>query len=211
MNDLGLSDRRTVLCAAASLLALSACNPLFRPEETPGQIYVLSPALPSVAGSAVRSSQLAVALPHASASLMTNRIALRRDQTLDYYADAQWMDSTPQLLQNLLIEALEKSGALSSVAKDVDGIHADFVLQSEINAFEARYVRDEAPTIVVDLTIKVVSVGRGEIANAREFHEESVAAANSMRAVVTGFDSALSALLPKIARWVLDVERPLKR
>jgi cholesterol transport system auxiliary component len=201
-----LSDRRSILLAGSSLLILSACGSLIGPSEAPPQIYVLSPQFPTIAADPPLKVQLAIASPEASASLTNERIALRRNDNLDYYAGAQWTDATPQLLQNLLIEALEKGGALGSVAKDIEGTQADDIVQSEIHAFEARYDHgDGAPTIVVDMTVKVISAAHGTIVGAREFHHESAATANSVSAVVAAFDAALSAILPEIAGWVFGL------
>ncbi len=203
-----LPDRRNILLAAASLLTLSACGSLLGPSEAPGQIFVLSPELPSVSNTAALAGQLAIARPEVSISLATNRIALRRNNVFDYYADSQWTDSTPALFQDLLIEALERNGALGSVARDMEGIHVGFIVQSEIHAFEAHYDHgDSAPTVVVDVTVKIISAAKSEIVGALEFHQESAATANNVPAVVAAFDAALSVILPEIARWVLGLAR----
>jgi cholesterol transport system auxiliary component len=203
-----LPDRRRILLAGASFLTLSACGSLLGPSEAPGQIFVLSPQLPSVPRSLPPTVQLAIARPETSTSLTTDRIALSRNQTFDYYAGAQWTDATPQLLQNLLIDALEKGGAPSSVAKDMEGIHVNYIVQSEIHSFEARYDHgDAAPTVVIDVSVKVVSAAKGEIVDAHRFHEESAASANSIPAVVAAFNATLAVILPEIAHWVLDLAR----
>src|SRR5271170_1131934 len=196
-------NRRRILVAGSSLLVLSGCGHLFGPENAPGQMYVLSPALPAAAAASRLPWQLAVAKAEASESLATDRIAIRRGAIMDYYADAQWSDAVPALLQNLLVEALEKNGALMSVASDVAGIRADYILQTEVHAFEARYDNgDAAPVIVVDLTVKLVTARTAEIAAAREFHQEQPASANSVPAAVAAFDQALSAILADIVPWV---------
>lgn len=207
-----MHDRRAILVSASSLLALSGCGSLIGPSEPPAQIYVLSPDLGPMPARGNLPFQLAVARPEASASLASDRIALRRNLAFDYYANAQWTDSAPKLIQTLLVEALEKNGALGFVARDEDGLRADFVVQGELNAFEARYdLGDAPPIVVVDMMMQVVSTVHREIVGARDFHEEAQATANSVTAVITGFDTVLSRLLAETARWILETaQAPLR-
>jgi cholesterol transport system auxiliary component len=207
MNNTSNSTRRHVLLAGTSLLTLAGCSHLIDigPKNDPAQIYALSANLQASAGALHLPWQLAVAKPQASDSLTTDRIAIRRGDVMDYYADAQWTDAVPELLQNILVEALEKNGAISSVASDAAGIHADFILNTELRAFEARYDHgDAAPVIVVDLTVKLVAAKSAEILAAQEFHQEQPASANSVAAAVAAFDQAVAAAVTDIVRWVLE-------
>ncbi|HTW36862.1 MAG TPA: ABC-type transport auxiliary lipoprotein family protein [Rhizomicrobium sp.] len=202
MND---QTRRHLLFTGASLFALSGCSSLhlLEPSQELGRMYVLSPNVPVVAGAQRPSWQIAVEQPEAPASLSTDRIAIRRGDEMDYFADSQWTDSAPKLLQNFFVEALEKNGV--TAATDVAGIHADYILQSELRTFEARYDHgDAAPTVVVDVTVKLMVVRTAEIAASRDFHLEQPASANSVAAAVTAFDQAVAALLGRIVPWVLN-------
>jgi cholesterol transport system auxiliary component len=198
-------SRRQLLVTGASLFALSGCSSLhlLEPSQDLGKMYVLSPNLPTVAGAQRASWQIAVQQPEAPSSLATDRIAILRGQEMDYYADAQWTDAAPKLLQSLFVEALEKNGV--NAGTDVAGIHADYILQSELRTFEARYDNGDAPpVIVVDLTVKVLVTRSAAIAASRDFHLEQPASANSVAAAVAAFDQAVGALLGQIVPWVLD-------
>ena len=198
-------SRRQLLFTGASLFALSGCSSLhlLEPSQELGKMYVLSPNLPAITGMQRPSWQIAVMGPEASSSLATDRIAIRRGEQLDYYANAQWTDAAPQLLQNLFIQALEKNGV--TAASDVAGIHSDYILQSELHTFEARYDHgDGAPTIVVDVTIKVMTSRSAAIVAARDFHLEQPASANNVDAAVAAFDQAVEALLGQMVPWVLE-------
>jgi len=210
MTDASKLSRRLVLLAAPSV-ALAGCGSLhlLEPSNAPGKIYVLSPALPQIAGVSRPAWQVAVATPEASASLATDRIAIRRQEELDYYADAQWSDGVPQLLQTLFVDALQKNGV--TAASDVTGIRADYILQSEIHSFEARYAQaDGAPTVVVDITVKLMAARTAVIVASREFHQEQAASANSVAAAVAGFDQAVASALEDVVRWVMQAA-PINR
>jgi cholesterol transport system auxiliary component len=198
-------SRRNLLFTGASLFALSGCSGLhlLEPSQDLGKMYVLSPDLPSVADARRPSWQMAVAQPEAPSSLSTDRIAIRRAEEMDYYANAQWTDAAPKLLQTLFVQALEKNGA--NAASDLSGIHADYILQSELRTFEARYNNGDAPpTIIVDVTVKLMTAHTGAITASRNFHLEQPASANNVAAAVAAFDQAVAALLGQIVPWVLD-------
>lgn len=210
LQDL-LVSRRGVAVWGASLFTLSACGSLIGPQNAPPQMYVLAPALPD-AGTLKLPWQMVVARPDASASLSSDRIALKRGESFDYYADAQWTDGVPVLLQDLMVRALDRAGAAGSIARDTDGVRGDYILEAGISSFEARYEGgDSAPRIAIDVAVKLVNVQTASIAAATSFHEESEAAANSVAAVVAAFDTGTAALLADIVRWLADRASSLPR
>lgn len=205
-------DRRAFFTALAAGSVLAGCANLIGPDTPPGQIYMLSPHFPAAAGAMRLPFQLAVSLPAASAALATNRIAILRGGTLDYYADAQWPDAVPGLVQSLLVGGLEAGGALQSVAREDQGIRADYILQSEVVDFDARYDQPDAPpTAVIALTVKLVSASGGIIAAAQSFRQEAPASANSIAAAVAAFDEAATALLAAVVPWVFAQSESLAR
>ena len=63
--------------------------------------------------------QLIIETPVAAAGLNTSRIALQRSPvTLEYYANANWTDVAPLMVQTLLIESFENSGKIVAVSRD---------------------------------------------------------------------------------------------
>jgi len=214
MNDQFISPtstRRAFLVSSGSILLLAGCGNLIGPSGT-SQIYVLTPDLNVLPPGASVAWQLVVAKPEAPQSLNTDRIALMRGAILDYYADAVWNDVVPQLLQTTFVEAFEKSGRISAVAKDVAGIRADYILECEIRHFEARYdTQDGAPTVVVDFSVKLLSAQRREIVATREVRNEAKASANSIVAAVSAFDIAMAKTLDETVRWVLETGTPIRR
>ncbi|MGH6827914.1 MAG: ABC-type transport auxiliary lipoprotein family protein, partial [Rhizomicrobium sp.] len=151
--------RRHVLSSGTALL-LSACTNLIGPQPA-SQIYLLRPPLPqSATGSGAGGKvdwALAVARPDASDALDGDRIALTRTPTeLDYYANAQWADRLPRLVQAALIAGFEASGRIAAVAREEDAVHADYELLTDIRDFEARYRSlDAAPDAAVTLISQI--------------------------------------------------------
>lgn len=176
------------------------------------QLYVLRPKLDPIADVPEAGWQLGVSLPDAAQSLDTERIALElTSQTMDYYANSAWQDRAPVIVQRALLEGFEKSGKIKAVARDTEGIRADYLLQSDLRSFEARYdVPDTAPTVVVDISAKLVRPQSREIAATLQSRHTATAGTNSVPAVVAAFDEALGQAVEEIVAWALNAPPPAK-
>src|SRR5579864_1735200 len=162
ISTLAFTRHAALFAAALTCFAIAGCGSLIGPSNPPPQIYRLNPQMPSRAAGAAATWQLAVARPDASQSLDTDRIALLRGSVMDYYADAQWSDSTPRLVQSLLVQAFDSSGRVQAGTRE-SSLRADLTLTSEMHDFEAQYdSADAAPTVVVDIQAKLLD-SRGEV------------------------------------------------
>ncbi len=186
------------------LLAMAGCTSLLGGGPPPHlyrvtAVHTFPPDLPHV------SAQLLVEAPQAPAGLDTRRIALSRSPvSLDYYADSEWTDRLPTLVQTALVESFENSGAIAAVGRDAIGLRSDFTLRSEIRHFEAEYgAQGGAPTISVAIVVKLVRMPAGEIVADAAFTAKEPAATNTIPAVVTALDAALARVLQKIVVWTL--------
>jgi cholesterol transport system auxiliary component len=198
-------SRRSLFIAMSAMFILAGCSDLIGPSSEPSQIYRITPVFPSTSPGQPADWQLSISRPEASQSLRTDRIALQRNGTLDYYANAQWTDNSPQLVQSLLVEAFEKSGKIRAVGKDAEGLNANLILQSELRNFEAVYDSpDSAPHAVIDIEIKLIRPAAREVVASREFHQEVPATANTVAAANLAFNAASAALLQSIVDWTVE-------
>lgn len=203
-------SRRSILLAGAASLALAGCASMIGPGPAP-QLYVLRPKLGPIADVPEAAWQLGVPLPTTAQSLDTDRIALElTPETMDYYANAAWPDRVPVIVQRTLLEAFEMSGKIKAVARDTEGMRADYLLQSDLRSFEARYdVPDTAPTIVIDISVKLLKPEGREIVATLQSRHTAQASANSVPAVVAAFDEALGEAAEDIAAWTLKAPPPV--
>jgi cholesterol transport system auxiliary component len=201
-------SRRSLVPAWAALLALAGCGSLIGPSGPPLQIYRLAPDFPAATGGASVTWQLSVGRPNTAQTLDSERIALVRGATMDYYADAQWNDTAPRLLQSLLVEAFERSGRITAVAPESEGLRTDYMLATELRDFDAQYDgASGAPTVVVDIAAKLID-SRGKVIAARETRQTAPAAQNSVASVVAAFNQATSAALTDLVSWALQSPPP---
>jgi cholesterol transport system auxiliary component len=197
-----LLSRRGVLVAAWCIVPLAGCSVL--PNPPVAQIYRLSPTVDDPPPGPVLRKRLVVEIPTASESLDTDRIALIRDRTrFDYYANSLWTDRVPLLVQGLLIDALENDGSIAEIARDASNMTPDYVLQTEIREFEARYTGtgDQPPNAVVALDLSLVKMPERRMIGRTLVTETAPATRNSLDGVVEAFDAAIGKALAQSVAW----------
>src|SRR5438105_2321256 len=193
-----------LIAALLGLLALADCGSLIGPSNPPPQIYRLNPDVPLPAARPPVSWQLAVARPDTIQTLDTDRIALLRGAVMDYYADAQWNDSAPRLVQSLLVQAFDKSGSIQAATPGSAAIRTDLALSTELRNFEAQYDNaNAAPLVVVDIQAKLLDQ-RGQVIASLDSRQTARASQNSVASVVQAFDGAVAASLSQIVAWTLQ-------
>lgn len=203
--------RRAVAATLLLLPLLAGCGGLL-PKPPERQLYRLTPtpvfrtALPRV------GAQLLVATPTALAAFDTARIALSRSAiSLEYFADAEWTDRTPFLVQAALIDAFEKSRAFSGVSSEGSGLQADFVLAVEIRDFAASYDSPNGPPRVrVQLNAELVRMPGRKILAETVVTGETTAPGNDIPAVVQGFATALGGAVTDLVTWTAGTSLPAR-
>jgi cholesterol transport system auxiliary component len=205
----GFNRRQIVFMAGAGLL--SGCGSIqLIPQPMQPQLYVLRPQITSPMGAAVQW-RLSIASPDAAASLDTTRIALSRSATtMDYFANAAWNDRIPLLVQRLLIQSFDMSNRIVAVDRDTTGTETDYLLETEIRDFEARYeTPDGAPQIIVSIQAKLTRMPQRQIVSSLAVMQQARASANTLDSIVAAFDSATGAAIEQIAAWTLNAPSPV--
>jgi cholesterol transport system auxiliary component len=179
----------------ASLLGLSPAPHLYR--LTPKSSYPANLPHPSV--------QLLVDVPLAPAGLDTGRIALSRSAvSIDYFADSEWIDRVPLMVQTALLDSFENSKAITAIDREAVGLRADLILRTEIRHFEAVYNSPNgAPEVWVAISTRLVNPsGRDIVANA-SFERRQQAKSNDIAQIVLAFDEALGGVMEDIVVWTV--------
>ena len=198
-------SRRSVFIVVALLPLLAGCGGLLSgPPER--QLYRTNPTFAAFPpGLPHRQAQLLVATPSAPAGLDTARVALSRTPvSLDYFADAEWTDRAPFLVQTALLEGFERSTALTGAASSSADLRADFVLETAIRDFEAVYDSPSGPPrVVVGLAVQLVRMPARNIVGSTMVRREMRAAANTIDDVVRAFDAALGGAAGDAVTWTV--------
>lgn len=194
----------SIVAGVALLPLLAGCGGLLS-DVPQRQLYRTSPVFAFPAGLPPVNAQVLIAAPLAPAGLDTRRIALSRTPvSLDYYANAEWTDRAPFLVQDALVEGFQKSGAVPKVAADRGGLHADYVIDAALDDFAATYDSPDGPPLVrVALNAKLVRMPERNIVAHTEVKHEQRAASNAMPEIVQAFDGALGGAVQDVVAWTV--------
>ncbi len=204
--------RRGVAAGAAVALALAVagCGGVIQ-ELTgpPTDLYTLTPKSTFTTGLPQVAWQLVVEEPIASGGLNVQRIALRTHPTeLKYFAQANWTERAPRMVQTLLVESFENSGAIVAVGRQAIGLRSDYNLKSELREFQAEYMDGaRVPTVRVRLNAKLIRQPQRTIIGSRNFEAVQQATGTDMRSIVAAFDDALGKVLRQTVEWTLKADQ----
>jgi cholesterol transport system auxiliary component len=149
-----------------------------------------------------RSGQLLVDVPFAPAGLDTARIALSRSAvSIDYFADSEWIDRVPLMVQTALLDSFE-SGAITAIDREAIGLRADLILKTDIRHFEALYdSRAGPPEVWVAIVTRLVDPSGREVVAHASFERRKQAQGNDIAQIVLAFDEALGGVINDIVAW----------
>jgi cholesterol transport system auxiliary component len=197
-----LSRRRILFDALFVVPLVGGCHVL--PDPAPAQIYRLSPLTNDRPKGPQLRKRLVVDIPTASESLDTDRIALIRDRTrFGYYANSLWTDRVPVLLQALLVQAFENNSHIAAVARDAGALTPDYVLETEIRDFQARYAGpgERAPAVMVALSLSLVRMPDHRMVGQTVMSESAPASSNSLDGIIETFDLVVGRVLMQTIAW----------
>ena len=173
----------------------------------PANLYTLTPKNTFSKELVSVSWQLVVNEPIASGGLNIDRIALRHSPTeLKYFARARWTERAPRMVQTLMVESFENSGAILAVGRKAIGLRSDYSLITELREFQAEYFEpDGVPIVRVRLNAKLVKQPRRAIIASRTFQSMIKSQGKEMRHVISAFDQALGKVLRHTVEWTVKI------
>lgn len=206
---------RSALVAVASM-ALSGCAGLTLIETgPPPKVFDLKATTRFDDGLPDVDWQLVVEEPTAALAVDTDRIAVKTDFELQYYAGARWSDRAPRMVQTRLLESFENSGHILAVGRQAIGFRGDYTLRTELREFQAEYNEtygnapsaeggaDVQPVVNVRMNFKIIRQPAAKIVASATFRCERLANGSSLIAGVAGFDETLDWVLRQSVGWTL--------
>ena len=187
----------------AGMFLLPACSLVAGKRE---DLTVYAPALVHASSShAARAWQLVVAEPKAIGPLNGNRIVVfAQPGVVQFYKGARWHDSAPVLIQEMLLQAFQDSANLAGTDTPSSGLRADFVLQSDLQEFQAEYRNAQVPTVVIRLSTQFVDNSINRALATRTFTVEQPCTGTDLPSVFAAFQEALNRTLPQVVAWAAE-------
>jgi cholesterol transport system auxiliary component len=186
---------RRVLVAALLGAIVAACG-----GGSPVTTFDLTAPRPGPRFGGATRGQIVVAEPAAIQTLEADRILVRdASGTVSYLGGGQWADRLPKLIQARLINTFENSSKLKAVSRPGERVSPDYILTSEIRAFQ---IATPAAEAFVEISVRLVHDRSGRIVTGRVFSSRVPVARVDAAHAANGLDAALSKVLLDIVRWV---------
>jgi cholesterol transport system auxiliary component len=147
---------------------------------------------------------LVVDEPTAAHQLDTSRITLMNGQfRVDYYAEVEWTDTAPAMVQLLLIQSFQNTGRLPVVTPSRQTLATDFLLLSNVRKFQVEKDAAGTPQATVVLEATLLRMPRRiPVATAR-FEKATPVSSDSTEAVTAAFDASLGDVMRRVVDWTL--------
>jgi cholesterol transport system auxiliary component len=201
-SAMAVSRRRLIRMAAlVPLSALAACQ--LPGQGPPPREFRLTPKttfpedLPKV------DWALVIDRPTVVPSIDTVRIARTHGIEVEYYADATWVDRPAAMIEPLLIQSFQNSGAISVVGGRRSDLRPDFMLQTNIGAFQAEQTGSDPPAARVALSARLMTMPKRQVVGTTEIARSVPAETQDLPAIAAAFDDALGKVLKRLVEWTL--------
>ncbi len=202
-----LGHRGVGLAVTALLVVvLAGCAGLF--TKPPRPLFQLSAPTDIPANLPHTNAQIVIDAPYAPEGLEPRRIAVvRATNAIDYLADGDWADRTPNMVRAVLVEAFENSKSVAAVGPDSLDLRADFEIEGDLRHFEAVYDSQNggagAPTAVVALSVKLVKIPERKILAQTMITARQPATVNATPAIVEAMNQAVGNVAKQVVVWTL--------
>lgn len=174
------------------------------PAAAPKTSYDLVAPTVFPSGEELAPGQLAVAEPTVTLQLDTQRILVVPPDDRAGFADAQWSDSIPKLVQARLVQAFENFNLERAVTRTTMDVSADQQLLLDIRSFQVLASAGNEPLADVTLTAKVVSKD-GRVLASRIFARQAPLAETSPAAAAAAINEAFGKVAAEIVVWASGV------
>lgn len=202
IGRIGRAVRLTAFAAVAA--ALAGCVSIF-PEtgEHQGR-YRLTPPSDIDAGGRKLTSGVVLDEPESDRALDTALIAIvRQDNRYEYFADVEWSDRLPALVQTVFLQAFENADVATSVGRRASGVRGDYVIATELRDFHADF-RAGRPVARVVIQAKIIDPRRGTVIAARRIEALGPSQSRDIDAMAAAFDSATKDAASELVLWVVE-------
>ncbi len=205
-----MTFRKTLRMAAFSLClaAMSGCSALsgLQSASTPLDTYELTP-LPTSTNAGSRGRYvLDVQVPTATGALTSDRIVIKPTPLqVQNMPKARWVNDATEHVQMLLVRSLAGTGRFALVTGDNAGPESDYVLLTDLQAFQAEVGAQSDPeaTIVIRTTMTLLRNVDRKVLSTRSFTSKVAVAETSTETVVVAFDEAMTNHLRETSNWVI--------
>jgi len=166
----------------------------------PKVVYNLQAAAAPASPGKPLSGQLVIPEPTTVVLFDTQRILFSPANDQAEFANAQWADTIPRLLQARLIQSFENYDIAHAPLRSADGVEAEYQLLIDIREFQV--VASAQPTAKIAFSARLLK--QGKVVAARLFSASQAVDKVDPPAVVAAFDTAFAGVAKELIAWTVQ-------
>lgn len=121
------------------------------------------------------------------------------------YLYGRWSDTPSVMLTRLLVSSLERQNLFSVLMTASSNAKADWVLESELMAFEHRFNRDGTSQGLIDISCRVIDVKTKQPISAKRFVILNDAPSNDIQGGIIALQKSSDELIAQQSSWLFTI------
>lgn len=118
------------------------------------------------------------------------------------YLYARWSDTPAILIERSLSGALHDQGLFASLLTPTSAAQADWVLESDLNAFYHRFEAGQKSAGVIDITYRLIDTKTKLLISSKRFRIATAAASEDAKGGIDALTAATRELTDQSTRWL---------
>jgi phospholipid/cholesterol/gamma-HCH transport system substrate-binding protein len=168
----------------------------------PKTVYNLQAAAAPASSGRPLKGQLVIPEPSTVVMFDTQRIMFSPANDSAEFANAQWADTIPRLLQARLIQSFENYDIAHAPLRSADGVEVDYQLLIDIREFQVE--AGGQPTAKIAFSARLLNK-QGKVAAARVFSASQPIDKIDPPSVVAAFDAAFATVTRDLIAWTVQI------
>jgi cholesterol transport system auxiliary component len=197
------TTRRLILGGLISGACAGALTACFNGPEP--RRFTLTPVADFPRGLPPLKWSLVVDEPTAARQIDTSRIILMNGPfRVENYADVEWTDDAPTMVQLLLIQSFQNTGRLPVVVPSRQTLATDLLLLSNLRKFQVENDASGRPQATVALETTLLRIPRRTPVATARFEKATPVDSKSTETVTAAFDASLDDVMRRVVGWTLE-------
>ena len=195
------------LWLSGALLALTACT-VFKPvANVPAHTYLLMPARLDIPAAKPGKLTLAVGHPHAIQAYNTKRMAyVKKPYEIAYFSENHWADTPADMLQPLMVEALQKTGRFRAVTAAPSIGQENLLLSMQLLRLQQVFLQSPSE-VQLTLRAQLINAATRKIIATKLFTITQPAQQDTPYGGVVAANQAVAKLLKQLADFCVGATR----
>ncbi len=144
--------------------------------------------------------------PYANSILNSKKIVVEKrfnPPRMTFAKDQEWEERLPEILEQGLVVAIEKTGGIKGVAKYNQGVIPDYIIVSDLNEYKIVYQEGKTnPLVEISWKVKILKLPERKIIAVKDINVLEEVPYNTFSSILRMFNLQTSKIMHDISLWV---------